>query len=222
MPHRCSTQSPFDLIATDLGSTRRMAPPTNGPKWIGPATEYGPLLAFFVAYFATDLIAATGTLMAATAIALTASWLAHRTVPTMAVVTAVIVGIFGGLTLYLNDETFIKIKPTIVQALFAVILLGGLLFDKPMLKFVFTKVWPIDDIGFRKLSFRFGLFFAAMAGLNEIVWRTQSEEFWVSFKVWGLMGLTFVFAMSQFKIFERHRLPDQSQANQASRTRSDD
>mgnify|MGYP002824617542 CR=1 FL=1 len=178
------------------------------PKWIGPATDYGPLAVFFGAYFFWGLIPATGALIVATLLALLASWIVRRTVPMMAVVTAVIVGVFGGLTLWLNDETFIKLKPTIVQALFALILLGGLLFDKPMLKYVLGKVWPIDDAGFRKLSFRFGLFFAAMALLNEAVWRTQSTDTWVLFKVWGLMGLTFIFAMTQIKVFETHRLPD--------------
>ncbi|MCA8929103.1 MAG: septation protein A [Alphaproteobacteria bacterium] len=178
------------------------------PKWIGPATDYGPLLVFFIAYFVWGLIPATGALMVATLIALVASWLVRRTIPAMAVVTAVVVGVFGGLTLWLHDETFIKLKPTIVQALFAVILLGGLLFDKPMLKYVLGKVWPIDDDGFRKLSLRFGLFFAAMAVLNEVVWRTQDTDTWVLFKVWGLMGLTFVFALTQIKVFETHRLPD--------------
>ena len=178
------------------------------PKWIGPATDYGPLVVFFVAYFGWGLIPATGALMAATLVALAASWAVRRTVPMMAVVTAVIVGVFGGLTLWLNDDTFIKMKPTIVQGLFAVVLLGGLLFNKPMLKYVLGKVWPIDDDGFRKLSFRFGVFFVVMAALNEVVWRSMSTDTWVLFKVWGLMGLTFLFAMTQIKVFETHRLPE--------------
>jgi intracellular septation protein len=178
------------------------------PKWTGPVIDYGPLVVFFGAYLIWGLMPATGALMGATLIALVVSWLVRRTIPMMAVVTAVIVGVFGGLTLWFNDDTFIKIKPTIVQALFAVILLGGLLFKKPMLKYVLGKVWLIDDAGFFKLSFRFGLFFAAMAVLNEAVWRTQSTDTWVLFKVWGLMGLTFAFAMTQIKVFEVHRLPD--------------
>lgn len=181
---------------------------TTEPKWTGPVVDYGPLVVFFAVYLIWGLIPATGALMGATLIALVVSWTVRRTIPMMAVVTAVIVGVFGGLTLWFNDETFIKVKPTIVQALFAVILLGGLLFKKPMLKYVLGKVWPIDDAGFFKLSFRFGLFFAAMAVLNEVVWRTQDTDTWVLFKVWGLMGLTFVFAMSQIKVFETHRLPD--------------
>lgn len=180
----------------------------NEPKWIGPATDYGPLIVFFIAYLGWGLIPATGALMAATLVALTASWFIRRTIPTMAVVTAVIVGIFGGLTLYLNDETFIKLKPTIIQGIFAVLLIGGVLVKKPLLKYVMGKVWPLDEQGWFKLSLRFGLFFAAMAVLNEVVWRTQDTDTWVMFKVWGLMVLTFAFAMTQVKVFEEHRLPD--------------
>ena len=137
---------------------------TNEPKWTGPVVDYGPLVVFFAVYLIWGLIPATGALMGATLIALVVSWTVRRTIPMMAVVTAVIVGVFGGLTLWFNDETFIKVKPTIVQALFAVILLGGLLFKKPMLKYVLGKVWPIDDAGFFKLSFRFGLFFCSDGG----------------------------------------------------------
>ena len=180
----------------------------NEPKWIGPAIDYGPLVVFFAVYLGWDLIPATGALMVTTFIALTVSWFVRRTIPTMLVVTAVFVGIFGGLTLYLQDETFIKIKPTIIQAIFAVFLIGGVIVKKPLLKYVMGKAWPLDDAGWFKLSFRFGLFFAAMAVLNEIVWRTQDTDTWVMFKVWGLMILTFGFAMTQMKLFEHHRLPD--------------
>ncbi|MGY9054966.1 MAG: septation protein A [Alphaproteobacteria bacterium] len=182
--------------------------PSQEPKWIGPATDFGPLVVFFVAYMASGLMAATAAIMVATLIALVTSWLVRRTIPTMAVVTAVLVGVFGGLTLYLQDETFIKIKPTIIQGVIAAILLGGVAMGKSLLKYVMGKAMPLDEQGWRKLSFRFGLFFAAMAVLNELVWRTQSTDTWVAFKVWGLMGLTFAFAMTQVKVMERHRLPD--------------
>ena len=192
-----------------------MTTTANEPKWVGPATDYGPLIVFFVAYLGWGLIPATGALMVATLIALAVSWFARRSIPTMAVVTAVIVGIFGGLTLWLNDETFIKLKPTIIQAIFAVLLVGGVLIKKPLLKYVMQKAWPLDDEGWMKLSLRFGLFFAAMAVLNGIVWRTQDTDTWVMFKVWGLMILTFGFAMSQVKVFENHRLPDADEPNRS-------
>ncbi len=184
----------------------------NAPKWLKPLTEYGPLVVFFVAYYVQkDLFVATAGLMIATAVSLVLSLIMIRKVPLMPLITAVIVGVFGGLTLLLNDETFIKLKPTIVQALFAAILLGGLAFGKPLLKPVMGSAWPMDETGWRRLTLHFGLFFAAMAVLNEVVWRTQSEEFWVNFKVFGLMGLTFVFVLTQLPLMNRHALPEQAE-----------
>lgn len=178
------------------------------PKWLKPATEYGPLAVFFVGYYVQkDLMFATVGLMAATAVSLVLSLIMTRRVPMMPLITAVIVGVFGGLTLLLNDDTFIKLKPTIVQALFAIILLGGLVFGKALLKPVMGSAWPMSETGWRRLTLHFGLFFAAMAVLNEFVWRTQSEEFWVNFKVFGLMGLTFVFVLTQLPLMNRHALP---------------
>ena len=112
----------------------------------------------------------------------------------MPLVTAVIVLVFGGLTLVLQDETFIKLKPTIIYVLFGGVLLGGLAFRKPLLGMVFDSVFHLTDEGWRKLTLRWALFFFALAVLNEIVWRTQSTDFWVSFKVFGVLPLTFLFA----------------------------
>lgn len=186
------------------------APKTDkAPKWLKPATEYGPLAVFFIGYYVQkDLMVATVGLMAATAVSLVLSLIMIRKVPMMPLITAIIVGVFGGLTLLLNDDTFIKLKPTIVQALFAVILLGGLVFGKALLKPVMGAAWPMSETGWRRLTLHFGLFFAAMAVLNEFVWRTQSEEFWVNFKVFGLMGLTFVFVLTQLPLMNRHALPE--------------
>lgn len=182
----------------------------SGPRWLKPTLEYGPLAAFLAAYVLGDFMTATIAIMAATAVALAVSWVVARQLPLMPLITAAVVGVFGGLTLWLNDETFFKMKPTIVQALFAVILLGGLAFKKPLLQPLLGKSWPMDDIGWHKLTFRFGLFFVAMAILNEVVWRTQSTDFWVAFKVFGILGLTLAFAASQAPLMMRHHCPEES------------
>ncbi|MEE2996402.1 MAG: septation protein A [Pseudomonadota bacterium] len=176
--------------------------------WVKPATDYGPLVVFLVAYYRADLFTATAALMAATAIALVASLIINGRVPIMPVITAVVVGIFGGLTLIFNDDTFIKIKPTIVQTIFAAILLGGLLFGKPLLKPVMGSAWPMTDRGWHILTRNFGFFFLVMAIVNEIVWRTQTEEFWVNFKVWGSIGLMLVFSLTQAPLLNRYKVSD--------------
>ena len=193
------------------------APSRNGarasapaPAWVRPATEYGPLAVFFVAYLGWGLLPATAALLVTTIVSLVLSFVATRRVPVMPVITAGLVIVFGGLTLWLQDETFIKLKPTIVQAMFAAVLLGGLAFGRPLLKSVLGNVWQIDDAGWRLLTLQFGLFFLAMALLNEIVWRTQSTDVWVTFKVFGIMGLTLLFALSQAPLISRHQLPEKS------------
>jgi intracellular septation protein len=178
--------------------------PRTSKAWVKPVADYGPLLAFFIAYSIYDLLTATAALMAATVVALALSLAIERRVPMLPLITAAVVGVFGGLTLYFNDETFIKLKPTIVQALMSAILMGGLAFGKPLLKPLMNATWPMDEAGWRRLTFRFAVFFAAMAVLNEIVWRTQSTDLWVTFKVFGLMGLTFLFGMCQMPLLNRH------------------
>ena len=128
----------------------------------------------------------------------------------MPLITAVVVGVFGGLTIYLEDDTFIKMKPTIVQVAFGVILLTGLAFGRPFLKNLMGSAWAMDDEGWRKLTFRFGVFFLVMAAINEAVWRTQTTDFWVNFKVFGIIGLTLVFAMSQAPLIGRHQIDEES------------
>lgn len=174
------------------------------PSWLRPLVDYGPLVAFFAVYWLADLMAATVAIMAATAVALVLSLVFERRIPPMPLVTAAIVGVFGGLTLWLNDETFIKMKPTIVQLVFAAVLLGGLAFRKPLLKPLLGSAWPLDDAGWVKLTWRFALFFLAMAALNEAVWRTQSTDFWVNFKVFGILALTFIFVASQVFFMRAH------------------
>ena len=179
---------------------------TPAPRWLAPLTDYGPLAVFFAAYLLADLMTATAALMAATLAALALSYAVARRIPVMAVVTAAIVGVFGGLTLALQDDTFIKMKPTIVQLIFAAILFAGLALRRSPLKAVLGKALELDDAGWRSLSLRYALFFAAMAALNEAVWRTQSESFWVSFKVFGLAALTVAFTLAQMPLISRHQL----------------
>jgi len=178
------------------------------PPWLKPAVDYGPLLVFLACYFTTDLLTATAALIAATVLAVVLALWIERRVPWMPVFTAAVVGVFGGLTLWSGDETFIKMKPTIVQLLFAAVLFGGLFLGRPMLKPLLGAAWPMDDLGWRRLSLRFAVFFLIMAVLNEAVWRTQTTDFWVLFKVFGLFGLTMVFSLAQLPLMTRHRLPE--------------
>ncbi|MEQ9125781.1 MAG: inner membrane-spanning protein YciB, partial [Alphaproteobacteria bacterium] len=129
----------------------------------------------------------------------------ERRIPWMPLITAAIVGVFGGLTLWLHDETFIKMKPTIIQAIFAALLLGGLFFGKSLLKPVLGSAWTLSDAAWKTITLRYGLFFAVMALLNEIVWRTQTTDFWVTFKVFGLLGLTLVFSLAQTPLILREQ-----------------
>ena len=187
------------------------------PQWLKPTTEYGPLAAFLITYLVSDLnlMTATAVLIVATCLALALSLAVARRVPMLPLVTAVIVGVFGGLTLWLNDPTFIKMKPTIVQGLFSVVLFGGLAFGRPLLSPLLGAAWPMDQEGWRRLTFRFAAFFAAMAALNEAVWRTQPEHVWVFYKVFGIMVLTIVFALAQTPLMKRHHLPEDGPAGDA-------
>lgn len=191
------------------------------PAWLRPVADYGPLVLFFGAYMLSGLMAATAVIVVASLVALALTWFYERRVPIMPLVTAAVVTLFGGLTLWLQDETFIKMKPTIVQAIFAAVLLGGLAFDRPLLKPLLGKMMPpMTDTGWRGLTLRYSLFFVAMAVLNEIVWRTQSTDFWVTFKVFGIMTLTIVFIMIQMPFMNRHML--ESDAAGAAGTGADD
>lgn len=186
----------------------RLEPNRIAPPWLKPSVDYGPLLVFLAFYFATDLLAATAALIVVTVLALVLALWVERRVPWMPVVTAIVVGVFGGLTLWSGDETFIKIKPTVAQLLFAAVLLGSLALGRPVLKPLLGTAWPMDDLGWRRLSLRFAVFFLIMAALNEAVWRTQSTDVWVLFKVFGLFGLTMLFVLAQVPLMTRHRLPE--------------
>jgi intracellular septation protein len=170
------------------------------------ATELGPLLIFFFANARFNLFIATGAFMVAVIVAMVASSVVTRHVPLMAIVTAVVVIVFGALTLLLQDETFIKMKPTIVYTLFAAILGGGLLFGRSFIAIMFDQMFNLTPQGWRLLTLRWALWFFAMAVLNEIIWRTQSTGFWVAFKVFGMVPLTMLFAVTQMPLIKRHRL----------------
>jgi intracellular septation protein len=168
------------------------------------ALELGPLVVFFVANGRFGIFAATGLFMAAIAASLAVSYVLTRHLPMMALVSGVIVAVFGSLTLLLQDETFIKLKPTIIYVIFAAVLAGGLWFGRPLLALVFDSIFTLTEEGWRKLTIRWSIFFAAMALLNEAVWRTQSTDVWVAFKLFGFVPLTFVFAMLQYPLLQRY------------------
>ena len=170
------------------------------------ALEMGPLAVFFFANYKYGIRIATGALMAGVLVALVLSYTLRGRVPVMPLVTAAAVLIFGGLTFYFDDDLFIKLKPTIVNSLFGTILLGGLALGKPLLPLAFDSMLHLDDAGWRKLTLRWGLFFFVLAGLNEVVWRTQTSDFWVSFKVFGTMPLTLLFTFLQVPLIMRHEV----------------
>ena len=180
------------------------------------ATELGPLLIFFVANAKSNLFVATGVFMVAVLAAMIASYVVTRHVPMMAIVTAVVVIVFGALTLILHDETFIKMKPTIVYTLFAAILGGGLLFGRSFIAIMFDQMFNLTAQGWRILTFRWAIFFLAMAILNEIIWRTQTTDFWVAFKAFGVIPLTMGFAITQMPLIKRYHLePASLEASEA-------
>jgi len=172
------------------------------------ALDLGPLLLFFFANAKLGIFWATGVFMAAVLVSLVVSYVLIRRLPVMAVVSAIIVTVFGGLTIALENDTFIKVKPTIIYLLFAGILFGGLIFKKPLLEIAFDQVFHLTEEGWRKLTMRWAVFFLALAVLNEIVWRNFSTDTWVSFKVFGALPLTFVFAMLQMPLLNKYAPPE--------------
>jgi len=166
--------------------------------------DLGPLAVFFVANSRYGIFAATATFMVAVLAALAVSYVMTRHLPIMPVVTAIIVVVFGSLTLILHDAIFIKVKPTIIYALFGAVLLGGLLFNKPLLGVIFDSLFQLTGEGWRKLTWRWALFFFVLALLNEIVWRNTSTNVWVDFKVFGVTPLTFLFAALQTPLLKKY------------------
>ena len=187
--------------------------------------EMGPLVVFFFANARGEQLAglfpslaelggpifvATALFMVATVLALGTSYALTRTLPIMPLVSGIVVIAFGALTLWLQNDLFIKLKPTIINTGFGLILLGGLLFGRSLLQPVFGAAFQMDADGWRRLTLRWGLFFLALALLNEVIWRTQTTDFWVAFKVWGMMPITVIFTVAQMPLIMRHALPEEN------------
>ena len=170
--------------------------------------DIGPLAVFFIFYTRSGLQASILPLMIATVIAVLFSYILEKKIPIMPTVGAAIVLIFGGLTIYFDNEVFIKMKPTIINLIFAIILYGGMLVKKPLLKILLGAALRLEEEGWRILTYRWIGFFIALAVLNEIVWRTQTTDIWVNFKVFGILPITFIFTMTQFPLIKKHQIDD--------------
>jgi intracellular septation protein len=172
--------------------------------------ELGPLALFFFAYGKLGIFAATAILMACVVVTLGVSYVMLRRIPVMPLITAVIVVIFGSLTLLFHDETLIKIKPTALYLMFGIALFIGLALKKPLLKILFDGALNIREEGWRKLTWRWGYFFLALAVVNEIIWRTQTTDIWVKFKTFGFLPLTLLFALAQAPLIMRYETKEET------------
>ena len=170
--------------------------------------DIGPLAVFFIFYTRSGLQASILPFMVATVIAVLFSYILEKKIPIMPTVGAGIVLLFGGLTIYFDNDVFFKMKPTIINTLFAVILYGGILINKPLLKYLLGAALKLEEAGWKILTQRWIGFFIALAVLNEIVWRTQSTDVWVNFKVFGILPITFIFTMTQFPLIKKYQIED--------------
>ena len=170
--------------------------------------DIGPLAVFFIFYTRSGLQASILPFMVATVIAVLFSYILEKKIPIMPTVGAGIVLLFGGLTIYFDNDVFFKMKPTIINVLFAVILYGGMLVNKPLLKYLLGAALKLEETGWKILTQRWIGFFIALAVLNEIVWRTQSTDVWVNFKVFGILPITFIFTMTQFPLIKKYQIED--------------
>ncbi len=171
--------------------------------------DIGPLAVFFIYYkISGDLIDAILPLMLATVISVVISYILEKKIPIMPTLGAGIVIIFGGLTIIFDNKIFIFMKPTIINIIFAAILYGGIILKKPLLRYLLGSALRLEDEGWAILTQRWIAFFIALAVLNEIVWRTMSEDFWVSFKVFGILPITFIFTMTQFPLIKKYQVED--------------
>ena len=185
---------------------------TSAPK-MGQGTklliEMGPLVCFFIANWKAGIFWGTGIFMVATAVALTASWVMTRKIAMVPLVSAIFVALFGALTLWLHSDLFIKVKVTLINALFGAVLLGGVAFGRSYLKLIMGEAVKLTEEAWRTLSIRWGVFFFAMAALNEAVWRSFSTDAWVNFKVFGLLPLTLVFALANAPFMSKHMIEEE-------------
>jgi len=173
------------------------------------AADFGPLLIFFIIYFnnENDLKVAIPPFIIATLISLIVIYFLEKRIPMVPLTGGILITLFGGLTLYFDNKIFFYMKPTIINLLFALVLFFGKFFTKkPLLKIFFQNAFNLEDEGWKKLNYRWISFFIFVAVLNEIVWRTQSEVFWVNFKVWGLLPISFIFVASQFPLINKYKL----------------
>ncbi|HEU5016567.1 MAG TPA: septation protein A [Pseudolabrys sp.] len=178
------------------------------------ALDIGPLVLFFAANARFGIFAATGIFMAGVLVALAISYAMTRHLALMPLVTAIIVLIFGSLTLFLHNDEFIKLKPTIIYVLFGGTLLGGLAFGKSFIGVLFDSVFDLTEEGWRKLTWRWALFFLFLAVLNEIVWRNFSTDFWVGFKLFGVVPLTLLFGALQYPLLMKYARPEKAKAQE--------
>ncbi len=185
-----------------MDHTRRRA--QSSPSFIKLALDLGPLITFFAVNSFYGIFAATAMFMVTITAALTASRVLFGELSAMPIVTAVFVLIFGGLTLYLHDETFIKMKPTVVYMLFAGLLLTGIALKRSFLKILMGEMFSLTEVGWIKLTYRWVYFFIVMAVFNEIVWRSVSTDMWVNFKVFGFLPLTLLFAAAQVGLLQKY------------------
>tara|TARA_B100001094_G_scaffold261017_1_gene261646 strand:+ start:1260 stop:1805 length:546 start_codon:yes stop_codon:yes gene_type:complete len=172
-------------------------------------TDFGPLLIFFTVYYKSgnNLSVAIPPLIIATIVAVVVVYFIEKKIPYVPLIGGIVISLFGGLTLYFNNPVFLYMKPTIINIIFAIMLVSGkIFFNKNFLKFFFKTAFQLDEIGWDKLNFRWAYFFIFLALVNEIVWRTQPEATWVNFKVWGMLPLTFVFTAFQIPMINKHKI----------------
>ena len=174
-------------------------------------TDFGPLAIFFLYYYNSDknLSVAIPPLIVATLVALVVVWLIEKKIPMMPLISGILITLFGGLTIYFNNPIFIYVKPTIINILFALALFFGKYFtNEPILKKIMGKSIALTNVGWELLNKRWMIFFLALAILNECIWRTQTEEFWVNFKVWGMLPITLIFTVFQISLINKHKLDE--------------